>query len=577
MPARRVRDALIRYVPVSSSRGRRLDRRAFLRLSAGAAAIGFHRRGFASARETLYNGIRLADPWPPRYRSLSQTPITPPYLVDLPEVVPIDVGRQLFVDDFLIEETSLTRSHHHAEYYANNPVLWPATEWEKFDEYAKRTNTHPNPAAIPFSDGVFYDAHERLFKMWYMGGYSQNTCYATSADGMTWQRPSLDIVAGTNMVTHGHRDSSTVWLDLNDADRSRRYKMARWYDHYMELLASADGVHWRDMGRTGFTGDRTTFFYNPFRDVWVYSIRGESALNGISRHRRYWETRDLFRNVGWQKDEPVVWTGADVEDPRRPELNVRPELYNLDCVAYESVILGLFTIFRGERNEREKPNDVCIGFSRDGFHWHRPDRSAFLGVSETVGAWNWANVQSAGGCCLVVGDRLYFYVSGRRGVPGTNYPGICSTGLATLRRDGFVSMDDGPAPAVQRVGASPPPGTLTTRPVRFTGRYLFVNLDAPEGELRVDVLDREARPIAGFTADSCVPVRGDRTRAKVTWSNASDLARVAGEGVRLRFHLTRGKLYSFWVSRSPEGSSLGYIGAGGPGVQGVVDDGRTSG
>ena len=31
------------------------------------------------------------------------------------------------------------------------------------------------------------------------------------------------------------------------------------------------------------------------------------------------------------------------------------------------------------------------------------------------GDWNWANVQSAGGGCPVVGDRLYFYVSGRRG------------------------------------------------------------------------------------------------------------------------------------------------------------------
>jgi hypothetical protein len=61
---------------------------------------------------------------------------------------------------------------------------------------------------------------------------------------------------------------------------------------------------------------------------------------------------------------------------------------------------------------------VCVGYSRDGFHWSRPDRQAFLSVSEHVGDWNWANVQSAGGCCLVVGDELYFYVSGRRGVPG---------------------------------------------------------------------------------------------------------------------------------------------------------------
>ena len=97
------------------------------------------------------------------------------------------------------------------------------------------------------------------------------------------------------------------------------------------------------------------------------------------------------------RDDPTVdvQVAADKDDPRRDDLKVQPQLYNLDCVAYESLMLGLFTIFRGERPEREKPNDVCIGYSRDGFHWSRPDREAFLPVSEQVGDWNWANVQSA--------------------------------------------------------------------------------------------------------------------------------------------------------------------------------------
>jgi len=494
--------------------------------------------------------------------------------------VPIDLGRQLFVDDFLIEQTSLTRTFHPAEYYPHNPILWPSTPWEKYDEYAQRTKTRSNPTAMPFSDGVFYDPDDRLFKMWYMGGYSQNTCYATSTDGIKWDKPALDVVPGTNIVTKGHRDSSTVWLDLDERDRTRRYKMARWYDHYMELLASSDGIHWRAMGRTGLTGDRTTYFYNPFRRVWVYSLRGESDIGGISRHRRYWETPDLFADVNWQrKDEPVVWTGADEADPRRPEYNVPSELYNLDCVAYESVLLGLFTIFRGELAQREKPNDVCVGFSRDGFHFDRTNRRPFLAVDEHVGSWNWANVQSAGGCCLVVDDRLYFYVSGRKGVPGTGDPGICSTGLATLRRDGFASMDHDESPArIRRAESAAGPGTLTTRPVRFTGKYLFVNvaLDAPGAELRVELLDREGRAIAPFTPISCDPIRTGSTRARVTWNRAADLAAVSSEAVRFRFHLTHGQLYAFWVSASPDGHSSGYVGAGGPAFHGTVDAGRSS-
>ncbi len=561
---------------------RNLDRRAFLRGTAGALALSLaapRTNAFPASIDasgsTLYNGIRLATPWPPHNQGLSPTPVTPPYLVDRPDVVPIDLGRQLFVDDFLVEETTLTRTFHDAEYYPQNPVLWPSTPWEKFDEYAQRTKTRSNPAAMPFSDGVFYDPDERLFKMWYMGGYSQNTCYATSTDGITWNKPALDVVPGTNIVTKGNRDSSTVWLDLDARDRTRRYKMARWYDHYMELLASADGIHWRAMGRTGPTGDRTTCFYNPFRRVWVYSLRGESDLGGIPRHRKYWETPELFENVSWQrKDEPVVWIGADNADPRRPEYDVPPELYNLDCVAYESVLLGLFTIFRGERNEREKPNNVCVGFSRDGFHFDRTNRRPFLDVDDHVGSWNWANVQSAGGCCLVVGDRLHFYVSGRKGVPGASDPGVCSTGLATLRRDGFASMAHaGSAARVRRVDATAAPGTLTTRPIRFSGRYLFVNvdLDAPDGELRVELLDRVGRPIAPFAPTSCEPIRTGSTCTRVSWHERGDLAAVSGEPVRFRFHLTHGRLYAFWVSATAEGHSGGYLGAGGPGYRSTVD------
>jgi hypothetical protein len=550
-----------------------MDRRAFLKTAL--AAFALPPLASVPAAGTLYNGVRLTDPWPPRRIGLPAAPVLPPYLVDRPAVVPIDLGRQLFVDDFLIEETSLTRSFHQAEYYAGNPVLSPTTAWEKRDEYAERTNRRSNPAAMPFSDGVFYDPDDRLFKMWYMGGYGQNTCYATSPDGITWEKPQLDVFPGTNIVARLARDSSTVWLDLLERDHSQRYKEAHWHDGYMELSASSDGIHWRGMGRTGPTGDRTTFFFNPFRGVWVYSLRSDMP-RGRSRIRRYWETPDLFAHVNWGDLEPVLWTSADSADPRRPEYNVPAEVYNLDCVAYESLLLGLFTIFHGERDAREKPNDICVGFSRDGFHWDRPDRRAFLGVSERVGSWNWANVQSAGGCCVIAGDRLYFYVSGRRGVPGTNDPGVCSTGLATLRRDGFASMDDGPAGPVQRVDPAVMPRTLTTRPVRFSGRHLFVNVDAEPGELRVEVLDREGRVIPPFTTAGCVPVRANSTRAPVAWQGA-DLGVLRGQPVRFRFHLMRGRLYAFWVSASPVGASGGFVAAGGPGFTGIADDAGSRG
>jgi hypothetical protein len=55
------------------------------------------------------------------------------------------------------------------------------------------------------------------------------------------------------------------------------------------------------------------------------------------------------------------------------------------------------------------------------------------------------------------------------------------------------------------------------------------------------------------------------------WSGAADLAKVSGEPVRFRFHLTRGRLYAFWVTSSPDGASHGYVAAGGPGFSTIID------
>ncbi len=40
-----------------------------------------------------------------------------------------------------------------------------------------------------FSDGVFFDPADRLFKMWYMAGYQQHTALAMSTDGIAWTAP----------------------------------------------------------------------------------------------------------------------------------------------------------------------------------------------------------------------------------------------------------------------------------------------------------------------------------------------------------------------------------------------------
>lgn len=498
-----------------------------------------------------------------------------------PPVIPIDVGRQLFVDDFLIEETTLQRTHHLPVYHPANPILQPDKPWEGEGAAA---------ASMSFSDGVWFDPADQLFKIWYMTHVRPRcTCYATSRDGIHWEKPSLDVEPGTNVVLRDgpetFRDSNTVWLDLEEKDPQRRYKMFPVYvdektvdgklqtRKWMRIYFSPDGIHWKLASESDECGDRTTVFRNPFRNTWVFGLRSGTPI--VGRCREYYENADVLEGVRWNsrkaKETRTFWIGADTLDPERHDLNlgdpipsydqVPVQLYNLDCTPYESLLLGLFTIWRGQPRDRGKPNEVCIGYSRDGFHWTRPDRRPFCPVSEKEGDWNWSNVQSTGGGCLIVGDQLYFYVSGRQGIKGTKGNGRCTTSLATLRRDGFTSMDTGEAG-----------GSLTTRPLRFSGRQLFVNVAAPAGELRAEILDEQGHVIAPFSLENCLPAQAiDSTHQRVAWRGAADLASLSNKPVRFRFHLTNGQFYAFWVSPDERGASNGYVAAGGPGLTGPRD------
>jgi hypothetical protein len=537
--------------------------------------------------ETLYNGIELSAQWPPNYlgKSYAQffndpalkwhAPMPVPYLSNPPKVIPIDVGRQLFVDDFLIENTQLRRTWHQPKYHQASPVLRPDLQWEERKGETVQW-------AMPYSHGAWWDPRDARFKLWYLAG--TRTHYATSGDGVRWEKPNLDVFPGTNTVVGelpAGSESNTVWLDHREKDPGKRFKLwtgvAKAFkgiagnNAISELRVSPDGIHWSEpVWRSDIVRDRTTVFYNPFRDVWVHSIklrptilRGEERPLAHIRSRAYYEAKDAL--APWQPEKIVPWIGADKLDLNRNSVIGRQvldgqHLYSLDAVAYESVMLGLVAIFHDDGagpNGRWHHTDVTVAFSRDGFHWDRTNREPFLAGGTERQGWNWTTIQPAGGGCVVVGDQLYFYLSARNNKVG-------STGLATLRRDGFASMDAGDTE-----------GELITRPVTFSGKHLFVNANtaAAGGELRVSILqenladfhNREPKTVGVFTAENCEPVRADSTLQRVTWKGAKDLSALAGKTVRFRFHLQKGSLFSFWVSPDESGASHGYVAAGGPG------------
>ncbi len=565
--------------------------------------------------ETLYNGIELPDEWPPRIGghqgeeilkawTKPGDPPSPPYLDNPPAVIPIDVGRQLLVDDFLIERTTLERVWHKPVKFEGNPVLKPEKPWEQCKGLT--------PMAAPFSDGCFYDPVTKRFMLWYSAGWYDSTALAVSEDGVNWTRPEFGIFDdGSNLILlKDHplwrRDTVSIWLDHHATNPAKRFKATMFcrtgeidtkvdsYNPGQLLLASPDGIHWSIKAQTKNSKDNTTMFYNPFRKKWVLSHRIHIKHdNGrYERARAYWETDDLYSAAAedaYEKQPPVFWSCTDALDlaghreslkaagDNRPDIELGnsnlPHVYKIDATPYESVMLGLFEMLTGDPNEicaaegRPKDTDLQIAFSRDGFHWSR-HRETFIGGTRKPESWERSYISSAGGCCLVVGDELWFYYGAFNGDPTNTreyyvWGGLYAhgaTGLAKLRRDGFASMD-----------ADAEGGVLTTRPVKFSGKHLFVNLAAADGELRVEALDEAGKVIAPFTKENCKPLGVDAVTQMVSWKDA-DISRLSGKPVRFRFHLQNGSLYSFWVSQDESGASKGYVAAGGPGFDGATDN-----
>lgn len=75
----------------------------------------------------------------------------------------------------------------------------------------------------------------------------------------------------------------------------------------------------------------------------LYVMMGGLAV----RVRRYREHRDCVAGMHWHPHETTPWLCADELDPRYPDPRfnlIAPQPYNFDAVAYESIMLGKFSI-----------------------------------------------------------------------------------------------------------------------------------------------------------------------------------------------------------------------------------------
>jgi hypothetical protein len=219
--------------------------------------------------------------------------------------------------------------------------------------------------------------------------------------------------------------------------------------------------------------------------------------------------------------------------------HIDSEFYLFPVVTYEGTYIGLPWIFR-TTNTLHYPT---LAFSRDGVHYDRRFREPLIrpgdeGSFDTVSLYAQTPIMHNG--------KIWIYYTGAnwRGPEQLFLMGdsaLRAPGLATFPEDGLVSIDAGKLR----------PGFLLTQSFSFEGSNLWVNLEparhndgAGVAEIKVEILDHQTKPIAGFTLDE-----SDRMtqsgRVKASWKGQSDLSSLAGRPLQLRFWIRNAKLYSF--------------------------------
>ncbi len=488
-------------------------------------------------------------------------------------MAPIDASfwRQLFVDDYIIEDMKhVSKRLNKVKKHPDNPLLKPELPWEK-----------SNSITIA---GVLYD-EENLFRIWYHA--AGHTCYATSKDGLKWNRPNLGLEefegSKENNITTGWGTLSPEGIiyspemeGIEPADSC--YKTLCHIKGGKSACFSKDGFTWKpyennpvitgvsDVNNFCKTVEYTPkgFYFKDIRGIPPKYITFPKIMVKIGAFARrcvsFCRSDKVYPHPFTEWSKPILVLAPDRKDDETTERKLaeakdiiqydcpddyRADFYGMHPLSYEGIYLGLLEVFymsmdmeRIGRLNQDGINEVQLVSSRDLIHWERAcNREPILSRGEK-GEWDcgWINPRMP----IIVGDEIWIYYNGSNSSHHLPSPWTepkkhqVFGGLATLRLDGFVSID-----------AEEKEGELTTKLLTFQGNRLNINAQAKEGSVMVEILKENGRTVKGFDLSDCDKFSGDSVRHTVTWKGNADVSSLQGMPVKLRFYLKKAKLYSF--------------------------------
>jgi len=445
-----------------------------------------------------------------------------------PAAEPIAIGSRLepLVDDFLIDTMSSARL-----------VLNRPTPRE-----VAIVHDAPWEGCTCCYHTVFQDGD--IYRMYYRGchhgtprkgGPQQKYCYAESRDGIHWTKPKLGLFewAGSkenNIILVGLGEHNFApFKDSNPACKpDEKYKALGSGKGGLVAFTSPDGIHWK------LTSDKPVITKGAF-DSQNQAFWDDTRGCYVEFHRGFKDgVRDIMTctSTDFSKWTDPVW----LEYPGAP----KEHLYTNQITPYyraPHILMGFPKRFMPKRrtwDTRPGLSDGVFMTSRDGHAFHRWGEAL---IRPGLQKERWVNRNNMAARGIVVTKSSIAGTPDELSIYSTEgyYQGEdCKLRRYTVRIDGFVSVQ---APLAG--------GQFVTKPITFEGKELLLNFStSAAGSIRVEVQGADGKPIKGFALADCADIFGDTIQRVVTWKGGSDVGKLAGKPVRLRFELKDADLYS---------------------------------
>src|SRR6266542_1891026 len=379
------------------------------------------------------------------------------------------------------------------------------------------------------------------FHMWYTGNYGPldnyvgyervhcHLCYATSTDGVRWEKPELGLVEfngsrHNNIVAfpvEGLWSTAAVLHDPEDPDPDRRFKIAV-EAHLpgdtrlrMCVAFSPDGWRWAPSPRKPVGPISEMSGIARFRGL--YYVNGQSVPTHASRARRLatWVSADFEHwspcpAVGLDRALDLAGPSTDDDRSHGEQVHLGAALWNRG-----NVLLGIYGQWHGHPSgdRRLVVMDLGLALSHDALHFFEPIPGfKFIPAREQpetpMGVMP-ALMQGQG--MENVGDSTLYWCSIWRGTEGSGVRLVC------WERDRLGMLKP----------FSPDAPRAVSCPILVTGGAARVWVNATGlGEhtrLRVSLLDRGFQPITGYSGAEAAIIAENGFRTVLRWPGGETL------------------------------------------------------